>query len=205
MRIGSSEGVHCFYQNSNNDKQVVSGFSTKFEPCFARTFLPGWDEPRIRSTFNVSIQHFSDVVVLTNTAPIKDKIAKNVESPKQSNSMMEKITRTIVISQFEPTPAMPLYLLSFAMGNNNNISVIFYISKNLNSSLNLLFRTICSHWTSQHYELPLENLEFPFWHVQFTVCSKFFTHYVWQNTKGFWGWILKHLKHIRIMLFTYIF
>uniref|UniRef100_A0A1I8BKU2 Aminopeptidase n=1 Tax=Meloidogyne hapla TaxID=6305 RepID=A0A1I8BKU2_MELHA len=108
------EGTHCFpgpLLSSDNSKefssrQLVTGFSTKFEPNFARTFFPGWDEPSIRSTFNLSVKHFSDANILFNTSPL----------PENNNSLNNQL---IKITNFETTPPMPLYLFAIATGPFN--------------------------------------------------------------------------------------
>lgn len=107
-----NEGVHCFPAPLGNTdtetaRPLVAGFATKFEPNLARTFLPGWDEPRFRSTFNVSIRHFADARVLTNSAAIPSA-STNKEQPLG--------TSLIRTSKFATTPPMPLYLLAFASG-----------------------------------------------------------------------------------------
>ncbi|KAL3081643.1 hypothetical protein niasHT_033054 [Heterodera trifolii] len=97
----------CQSDTMPNGAALFGGFSTKFEPNFARTFLPGWDEPRFRTTFNVTIRHFSDAKVLTNTAPISS-------SPPAG---------TTCVTRFATTPPMPLYLLAFATGPFTGVEV----------------------------------------------------------------------------------
>ncbi|KAI1726189.1 peptidase family m1 domain-containing protein [Ditylenchus destructor] len=119
------EGVHCIKatqldkDNSTLIANIV-GFSTKFEPCFARTFMPSWDEPRVKTTFNVSIRHpasstslttnwamdTSSAVVLTNTPPLVNAVGIAMDEDAEG-------TRT---TRFATTPRMPIYLLAFAIG-----------------------------------------------------------------------------------------
>lgn len=116
------EGVHCFpgsttpimgeEERTARARQVIAGFATKFEPNLARTFLPGWDEPRFRSTFNISIRHFADARVLTNTAPL-DNAQNHQTQPTASASSALSLVRT---TNYATTPPMPLFLLAFAVG-----------------------------------------------------------------------------------------
>jgi aminopeptidase N len=109
-----SAGVHCFYAHEEG-REVLAGFSTKFEPCFARQFVPGWDEPRVKSTFNVSIRHFTDVAVLTNTAPLRR--ASGIQADIAGRGItVEKGQRGITNMRYEQSLPMPLYLLAFATG-----------------------------------------------------------------------------------------
>lgn len=43
---------------------------TKFEPKFAHTFLPCWDEPSIKTTFNVSILHEKHFNMALSNMPV---------------------------------------------------------------------------------------------------------------------------------------
>lgn len=43
---------------------------TKFEPKFAHTFLPCWDEPSIKTTFNVSILHAKKYNMVLSNMPV---------------------------------------------------------------------------------------------------------------------------------------
>uniref|UniRef100_A0A914E1T3 Aminopeptidase n=1 Tax=Acrobeloides nanus TaxID=290746 RepID=A0A914E1T3_9BILA len=106
------EGVHCLmsqdidYKNSTPAQRII-GFTTKFEPTFARAFLPCWDEPRIKTTFNISIKHQKSITVLANTAAQK-------LSPLELQLLENSST---IITRYAPTPRMPVYLLAFAIGN----------------------------------------------------------------------------------------
>lgn len=77
------EGTHCIYSTTDSEeknlRKKIVGFVTKFEPCFGRTFIPGWDEPRIKTTFNITIryQNTPGLKILTNTA-IKQTIMVSI-------------------------------------------------------------------------------------------------------------------------------
>lgn len=46
---------------------------TKFEPKFAHTFLPCWDDPYIKTTFNVSILHDKKYNMVLSNMPIQSQ------------------------------------------------------------------------------------------------------------------------------------
>uniref|UniRef100_A0A914ZRW4 Nematode cuticle collagen N-terminal domain-containing protein n=1 Tax=Parascaris univalens TaxID=6257 RepID=A0A914ZRW4_PARUN len=103
-------GVHC-YRSTPNEKGAhkqerhsrapIISFTTKFEPTLARSFIPCWDEPHIKATFNVTVLHQRSMTVLSNTAPYRS-------SDKRHSS--------VVLTRFHETPPMSVYLLAFAVG-----------------------------------------------------------------------------------------
>ncbi|MFH4979639.1 hypothetical protein AB6A40_006348 [Gnathostoma spinigerum] len=100
-------GVHCYRNgaaNSKNDNKTlpVISFTTKFEPTLARTFIPCWDEPSVKATFNVSVIHQPTITVLSNMPPYR---------------MQQNKRRRNVITSFHRTPPMSVYLLAFAAGS----------------------------------------------------------------------------------------
>lgn len=116
----NSGGVHCirrsiyrvsiivltlfvFFQNNSTTTHKVVGFATKFELSFARTFLPCWDEPKLKTTFNVTTRSEADLTVLFNTAP-QDELDE-VGLKKAKNKIVK----------FKETPQLSIYLLAFAL------------------------------------------------------------------------------------------
>ncbi|KIH55427.1 hypothetical protein ANCDUO_14414, partial [Ancylostoma duodenale] len=89
--------VRSHFQANNS---VVSSFTTKFEPALARSFVPCWDDPGIKATFNISVLHHSKYVVLSNM-------------PK---SGQKRRSEGVVTTTFHETPPMSTYLLAFAIG-----------------------------------------------------------------------------------------
>jgi aminopeptidase N len=77
------------------------GFTTKFEPGFAKTFLPCWDEPRFRTTFNITVKHPQNLFALSNTVAL---------------STNKQLRPDVSVTRFKESPQMPVYLLSFALG-----------------------------------------------------------------------------------------
>ncbi|KAI6175278.1 Glutamyl aminopeptidase [Aphelenchoides bicaudatus] len=107
------EGAQCITQmvygkDGSKTKQKIVGFTTKFEPGFAKTFLPCWDEPRFRTTFNITVKHPQDTFVLSNTIAL---------------STDKKLRPDHSITRFKESPQMPIYLLSFALANLNQLEL----------------------------------------------------------------------------------
>ena len=73
---------------------------TQFEPIDARAVFPGFDEPRFKTPFALSI-----------VAPKGDTVAAN--TPIAEIVSLPDGTRRV---QFEPTPPLPTYLIAFAVG-----------------------------------------------------------------------------------------
>ncbi|WKY05901.1 hypothetical protein Q1695_006256 [Nippostrongylus brasiliensis] len=93
-------GVHCYCEMDAMNNSVVSSFTTKFEPAMARSFVPCWDDPGVKATFNISVQHPTRFVVLSNM-------------PKKAEKRRRDGTTT---TTFQETPPMSTYLLAFAIG-----------------------------------------------------------------------------------------
>uniref|UniRef100_A0AC35ESX2 Aminopeptidase n=1 Tax=Panagrolaimus sp. PS1159 TaxID=55785 RepID=A0AC35ESX2_9BILA len=119
----SFEGAQCIKAKvPNSSSEIISSFTTKFEPTFARTFLPCWDEPRAKTTFNISIKHPINVTVLTN---MPEQTAKNFKND------------TVTTTHYQATYKMPIYLLAFVVGNfislemrtNRNMPLTLFLPK----------------------------------------------------------------------------
>lgn len=93
-------GIHCYYEMDSLNNSVVTSFTTKFEPAMARSFLPCWDDPGVKATFNVSVVHPSRFVVLSNMPRCAEKKRRDGTT----------------ITTFQETPPMSTYLLAFAIG-----------------------------------------------------------------------------------------
>lgn len=82
-----------------------TSFVTHFEPASARKAFPCFDEPHLKATFDVTIQHYKWYTALANTLPTKVEPVPN------------SIRGTgLVQTHFERTPLMPTYLLAFSVG-----------------------------------------------------------------------------------------
>ncbi|KAE9415971.1 hypothetical protein Angca_008383 [Angiostrongylus cantonensis] len=97
---GEDGGVHCYYELDSANHTIVTSFTTKFEPTLASSFVPCWDDPGIKATFNVSVLHPSRFVVLSN-------MPRSGEKRKSDGTTM---------TTFQETPPMSTYLLALAMG-----------------------------------------------------------------------------------------
>ncbi|TMS37989.1 hypothetical protein L596_004811 [Steinernema carpocapsae] len=108
------EGVYCYKKqivhNETDEPTEFVGFTTKFEPTLASSFIPCWDEPRVKASFDITIKHKSTITVLSNTAIVKKKGSR-------------KSRRSVMVSKFAKTPPMPVYLLAFAVGDFQPLEV----------------------------------------------------------------------------------
>ncbi|KAK5967186.1 Aminopeptidase [Trichostrongylus colubriformis] len=93
-------GVHCYYEMESGNTSAVASFTTKFEPAMARSFVPCWDDPGIKATFNISVLHGSKFVVLSN-------MPRSGEKRRRDGT---------TLTTFQETPPMSTYLLAFAIG-----------------------------------------------------------------------------------------
>jgi aminopeptidase N len=105
------------YNNDNNNNNVIHPNSysnienlllflkcrwialTHLEPIAARRFFPCWDEPALKATFNISVQHHVKYKALSNM-PIREQcITKDGK----------------VLTYFDTTPVMSTYLVAIAL------------------------------------------------------------------------------------------
>jgi aminopeptidase N len=86
------------YQTDAGKKRALF---TQFENSDARRFIPSWDEPNFKATFDLSVN-----------APAGDMVVSNM--PAASNRDIGKGMRQVV---FRTTPKMSTYLLFMAMGD----------------------------------------------------------------------------------------
>lgn len=88
--------------------------STSLEPTYARTLFPCFDDPSLKATFSLTLILPTHLTALSNNSLKSSKPEREVGistliSPKQA-------------LEFETTPLLPTYLLSFVIGNFNCIS-----------------------------------------------------------------------------------
>ncbi|VDL67719.1 unnamed protein product [Nippostrongylus brasiliensis] len=86
----------------------------------ARSFVPCWDDPGVKSgyvkaTFNISVQHPTRFVVLSNM-------------PKKAEKRRRDGTTT---TTFQETPPMSTYLLAFAIGVERCPQLVIFDENNL--------------------------------------------------------------------------
>ena len=94
----TTEGLYKTYDQTSN----VVGLATQFEPNYARRVFPCYDEPNARSRFRLTVNNYGNYTVLFNTEPLEVSSDRIV---------------------FKDTPPMPPYLVAFAMGRWDLVSV----------------------------------------------------------------------------------
>ncbi|XP_051168547.1 aminopeptidase Q-like [Leptopilina boulardi] len=140
------------YTNDNNETIYLS--ATQFETSFARMAFPCWDEPALKSTFEISIKHFSNYTALSNMP------METIISDDDDDDNNEKIW-TI----FQITPLMSTYLVCFTVTNFVNISHVegnltIWSRKDIIDTMNLGLEiasralTVLEEYTGIPYELP---------------------------------------------------
>lgn len=99
------ETLEGFYRVTLEDEEGNTKYYgiTQFEPTFARSVFPCFDEPKYKSTFDISIGRREDMVSLSNTD-------KKAQEPMAANP-------TYIWDHYETTPIMSTYLVAFAVGD----------------------------------------------------------------------------------------
>ncbi len=91
------------YQGQNGARRAIF---TQFAPADARRFMPSWDEPIFRTPFDLRL-----------TVPAGQRAVSNMPEARR-----ERRPDGSVVVTFQTTPAMPSYLLFFAMGEFDRIA-----------------------------------------------------------------------------------
>jgi aminopeptidase N len=86
----------CFFKHNGKDKKLIA---TQFESHHAREAFPCIDEPAAKATFDLTLETPASEIVIANT-PVKTQ---------------KKAGKKLVTS-FETTPKMSVYLLAFVYG-----------------------------------------------------------------------------------------
>jgi len=91
------------YPTASGQKRALF---TQFENSYARRFIPSWDEPAYKATFDLSV-----------TVPANEMAVSNmpVASKAGAGHGMEKVT-------FRTTPKMSTYLLFFGLGDFDRVT-----------------------------------------------------------------------------------
>ncbi|XP_026285897.2 aminopeptidase N-like [Frankliniella occidentalis] len=87
------------YTSSTGDVKLAA---TQFEPAYARSAFPCWDEPHFKATFEITITHNSKLTALSNTMEASS-------TPDTTGA-----TKTTV---FATTPPMSSYLVAFVVSD----------------------------------------------------------------------------------------
>ena len=94
----------CYLSYENGQPFVM----TQFEPNFARTFIPTFDEPSIKMIFEMTFITPSNLTILFNTPP---RSSSPILLESRSGALLSYTQTT-----FEPTPPMSAYLLAAGIG-----------------------------------------------------------------------------------------
>ena len=97
----SGEGLYrAEYGSAGQPRPMLA---TQLESIFARTLFPGFDEPAFRAVFEIAVR-----------APALYEVLSNM--PRKAGALGRSGTDFAVLHQFAPTPPMPSYLVSVAVG-----------------------------------------------------------------------------------------
>ncbi|PAV83731.1 hypothetical protein WR25_25116 [Diploscapter pachys] len=108
--ICNDHGVRCSLDVAHPNSSIkVNSFTTKFEATLARSFMPCFDEPKIKATFNISVWHSSKYVILSNMPEVVEKD----DDGKRRKRLVKERT---ILTRFQETPPMSTYLVAFAVG-----------------------------------------------------------------------------------------
>ncbi|XP_078036701.1 aminopeptidase A [Augochlora pura] len=95
-----------FYLSKYTDPSGTSRdlASTQFEPTYARTAFPCFDEPRFKATFLVRILHTEKLYHALSNMPV-------------SRTETMKDDKSTIVTFFEPSPPMSTYLVAFLVSD----------------------------------------------------------------------------------------
>ncbi|XP_024884726.1 glutamyl aminopeptidase-like [Temnothorax curvispinosus] len=118
--IDINEINELFKASYKEETGEFSVFATRFQAIGARGVFPCWDDPRFRSTFNISVKHRSKYRILSNM-PVK-KIDEEEENEMRW-------------THFETTLPIPTYLVAITLnefGDSDSINERISISSRPN-------------------------------------------------------------------------
>ena len=105
-----NDRLHGFYRSSyedeNGNQKIMA--CTQFEPTDARRAFPCWDEPEIKSTFEIMLSVPKEMEAISNMPITKEEVSEN---------NYKKV-------YFDKTPIMSTYLLAFIIGDLDKCSTI---------------------------------------------------------------------------------
>ena len=98
-----SDIIDGLYYTRKNNKLIIC---TQLEPTSARKFIPCFDTPNMKATFDVKIKCLSNISVLSNSS------IKNIFTDTDTDTD----TKTKIV-EFNTTPIMSTYLLCIVLGD----------------------------------------------------------------------------------------
>ncbi|XP_029666441.1 aminopeptidase M1-A-like [Formica exsecta] len=96
--VANDGGLEIFSVGGHN-KNITWLAATIFRATGARRLFPGWDKPDLKATFNISVMHYNQYMVLSNM-PVQ---------------RMENRQHKMMWTYFDITPAMSTYLATIIM------------------------------------------------------------------------------------------
>ncbi|KII70778.1 Endoplasmic reticulum aminopeptidase 1 [Thelohanellus kitauei] len=111
---GSLNGIYSsvYVSKSNETKKTIA---THFEPDFARTAFPCFDEPSFKAVFVIKLAFPKTYKALSNAAILK----------RVRNIVTKDLIDTTTLSvEFKPTVLMSSYLVAFAIHDFDSISAV---------------------------------------------------------------------------------
>lgn len=109
----------------DKDGNEVPFITSQFEPNYARTCIPTFDEPDIKMIFDVTVSVPNSMDVYFNTEPLTSEVVTIISDEHSSRSLssvhsLDSYKRV----HFMETPVMSAYLLAFAAGSYSSITSI---------------------------------------------------------------------------------
>ncbi|XP_043853706.1 aminopeptidase Q [Dromiciops gliroides] len=89
-----------FYSDQGKKKALIA---SQLEPTAARAIFPGFDEPAMKATFNITIVHHPAYVALSNMPVLGTSEREDANGNKW------------IVTNFETTPPMSTYITAFAV------------------------------------------------------------------------------------------
>ncbi|XP_044742414.1 glutamyl aminopeptidase-like isoform X2 [Chrysoperla carnea] len=110
MKEGDKEGKgYYFLKYKSEDKDKIIAI-TQFEPIYARKVFPCFDEPELKATFDITLQHDKDYIAYFNS-----KVASKTETQTRDDG---------AVTTFKQTPVMSTYLVAFALVPSSDFDLI---------------------------------------------------------------------------------
>ena len=124
MEFGSKlrkDLMGCYLTYRNDSEGVGHPFViSQFEPNYARTCFPTFDEPRVKMPFRITVTAPSELIILSNTDSVRVFLSMDFQVSTRiidGSEPMKEVT-------FAPTPKMAAYLVAFGIGPFASLSAL---------------------------------------------------------------------------------